>query len=144
MEAVSTEMDTIKCKVPAKPKEGLWSPAIDFLTGPLALSIKATGTWSYAPNQSCDANGRQTDVTEAVQPADCLHAKGPVGALIARVGGSIAEAGESPLTVGGHATVVLKKEQRGALYLTINDSAKGMLDNSGGIEVEIKTHKISD
>ena len=94
-----------------------------------------TSTWTYAPNVVSSANG---DPNSRIQIDARLLGEAPVGALIAKIGGSSAGSSDGKLfLVGDFCIIRLDDKQEGPLFLTINDGPKGFTDNSGQISVNI-------
>lgn len=122
--------------VPAKPR-GLWTLVLDYVDAPATLKIVAAddATWSYTPGIWCDADG---DLTAMIARARCLLEKGPVGALIGKLGGSTAGSDDGTLFLAGQSCVVnVAQGNGGPLYLTINDEITGLGNNAGTISVEV-------
>jgi hypothetical protein len=122
--------------VPALP-DGLWTPVLDFLPGPCILKIAAvtTDSWSYSPTAQCGADG---DMSSLLLPARCLYENGPVGAMIAKVGGSSAGfKDDGTVFLIGKTAIINVEAPGGPLYLTINDEVTGMWNNAGSIRVLI-------
>jgi hypothetical protein len=70
--------------------------------------------------------------------ARCLLEKGPVGALIGKLGGSTAGSDDGTLFLAGQSCVVkVAQGNGGPLYLTINDEITGLGNNDGTISVEV-------
>src|SRR5437762_1207781 len=129
-------MTTTTCKVKAKP-DGAWTKAAMLWTAPvrLTLSVNEDQRWNYSPADSCSSNG---DLQSLIDPARTILAAGPVGALIAKVGGSSAGIKDGTVfLVGQHCAIDTKPDWKGTLYLTINDELTGLGNNSGEIEVTI-------
>jgi len=122
--------------VAAKPT-GVWTLVELLWTAPVHLQFKATNQrWKYSPGDECAADG---DLQSLIDPARTILGAGPVGALIAKIGGSSAGARDGACTflVGQYCAVETKPEWKGPLYLTINDELKGLATNSGTIDVEV-------
>lgn len=121
----------------AKPK-GLWTLVNDFVEGShwLKITALADGVWSYAdaPDAHCGADGNSQALLYSTK---CLSPDAPVGALIAKIGGSSVGARDGTIFVVGRHCVLRVPEDGGPLYLTINDEQAGMGNNAGAIDVEI-------
>lgn len=128
-EAIVQWNKPIDVEVNAKP-DGLWTLAIDYLTGPAFIKIEAKeGTWWYTAGQECSADG---DLASLVAAKTCILANAPVGALIAKIGGSTAGTADGTMIlIGRSCTFEIAEAQRGPLYLTINDQPNGLADNRG-------------
>jgi hypothetical protein len=115
---------------------GLWTPVLDFVEGPCLLKIivAANNLWSYAPTASCGPDG---DPSSLLLSDRCLFADAPVGALIAKVGGSSAGWKDGSIALVGRTAVIPVAAPGGPLYLTINDERTGMGNNSGFVRVLI-------
>ena len=122
--------------VPARPAIGLWTPIIDYVTGPLILRIGARGKWSPVESlPGCSPDGFQ----DWFYGRDWLLTKSaPLGALIGKIGGSNNSTNDADIFVVGSYAVITIDKQTGPLYLTINDAPSFLSDNSGAIEVAIK------
>jgi hypothetical protein len=124
----------VSCKVPAKPS-GLWTLAWDYVAGPKKLKLVATGTWNYADKSPCTADG---NLITAIDKSKCLYADAPVGALIAKLGGSSSGIKDGEIFVVGQLCIKdLSDSSKGGLFLTINDELANFADNSGDIDVTI-------
>lgn len=125
-----------KVTVFAKP-DGLWT-FVDLLwTAPARLLFRAESQkWFYSATSECKADG---DPQSLIDPGRTVLGTGPVGALIAKIGGSTAGAkdGVTTFLVGAYCALETKAEWKGPLYLTINDEPKGFSNNSGQIEVTV-------
>lgn len=122
-------------EVPAKP-QGLWTLAYEWVAADKRVKITAAGDWKYADEEwaSCGPDG---DPRSYLSRDDCIHADGPVGALLGKVGGSTADTKGMPFVAGSHTVVTFKAEEEGSLYLTINDIYSGYQDNSGALTVQV-------
>ena len=124
-------------KVPARPDAGIWTPVLDYVTGPVVLRITASGTWR--PVGGLDACGGDGYRRWAFGRDALLTKKAPLGALIGKFGGSNAGGTDDGdiFPVGTHAVLTVEKPT-GPLYLTINDAPGAFDDNSGDIEVVVE------
>jgi hypothetical protein len=125
-----------KHNLPARPDFGIWTPVLDFVTGPIILCITATGRWKPVEAlDDCDAGGfrRWSFGRDAL-----LTKKAPLGALVGKLGGSNIAADDAEVFAVGTYFVLNVDKQSGPLYLTINDAPDGFDDNSGEIVVVIK------
>jgi hypothetical protein len=125
-------------RIKAQPADGIWQTALDYVQGPLLLKIVANGTWTYSSKfaGACSPNG---DVLSPLDNKGCIYEKAPVGALIGRIGGSIAsKEPEGVFVVGSFCVRKLDAASVGPLFLTINDKWNGFGDNEGEITVEIE------
>ena len=127
----------------------MWTLAEDYIAGPVKLKIEAVdqdALWQYAPDQYCKAGGTTRNDLAAILPA------APIGALIAKVGGSSADfpppagAGGQPGTllagiklfaVGAYAVVEIKDTESGPLFLAMNDTLAGFPHHAGTMKVKI-------
>jgi hypothetical protein len=174
-------------EVPARPKQGYWTLAVDYvnplqrlrfvveetviasaqsgateaapLTAPTApiipsptppavaqgaAAVTAPATppppsapkWSYAPEKKCTADG---DPKAPFNPANCMFADAPAGALIAKIGGSTAGKtdGIKLFVVGSYCVIDLDDKMKGPLYLAMNSDPMSSLDRSGSLLVKI-------
>lgn len=121
--------------VPAAPA-GFWTPALDYVTGPALLRFVAAGTWRYAFCGKCGPDG---DTTSLLFRDQAQLPQAPIGALIAKVGGSTAGWQDSPtlFLVGSACVFSLPVSVAGPLYLGMNDEFSGMRNNSGSVSVTI-------
>jgi hypothetical protein len=122
--------------VPAKPANGLWTVVRAMIIGPQIIKLEATGEWRpVATMAPCTADGFQH---WAFRRDGLLTGKAPIGALIAKVGGSNITAQDADIQViGSVAVIALTKDVSGPLYLTINDAPGSFDDNSGELKVWI-------
>ena len=122
----------------AKPA-GLWTLVSDFVEGSQWLKITASpdSAWSYADaaEAQCGPDGNSQAL---LYSAKCLSTDAPVGALIAKIGGSSVGAKDAPIIVVGNHCVFRVPDDGGPLYLTINDEQAGMGNNAGSIEVKVE------
>jgi hypothetical protein len=120
-------------RVPAKPN-GIWTLIHPFIPGPLLMRIEAGDQrWGYAPGREafCGADG---DACALVARALCLAPTAAVGALIGKIGGSSAGISDGVVFVVGKSCVV-RVDDGGPLYLTINDTFDGMSNNVGEMRI---------
>ncbi len=124
-------------KVPAKPS-GLWTLASEFIQGPalVRFSTSPENEWNYASKDAkCSADGA---LTALISPQACVLPGAPVGALIAKFGGSTAGQSDGKVfLVGSFAIIPIDAAASGPLYLTINDEPSGMTNNTGTLDVSI-------
>ena len=128
-------------RIKAQPADSIWQKAYDYVEGPLLLKIVASGTWTYSSKfaGTCTSNG---DVLSPLDNKGCIYEKAPVGALIGRIGGSIAtKEPDGVFVVGSYCVHKLDATNAGPLFLTINDKWNGFGDNDGEITVEIEFAK---
>jgi hypothetical protein len=122
--------------VPAKP-EGLWTAVYEFITGTIALRFTSKGEWSYAPNRKCGPDG---EISLGL-PQDVMVPNAPIGALVAKIGGSSADkpdaSKQTVFAVGSECVVVLDGKSSGTLFLTMNDEPTQFAGHDGAIQVEI-------
>jgi hypothetical protein len=124
-------------KVPAK-SEHLWTQTAIFIEGPILLKFVANGKWSYSTKFAgdCSADG---DWSSAIPVKRCVSNKAPVGSLIGKIGGSIADpGGDTVFLVGSFCVLEIGPEKRGPLYLTMNDIMDRANDNEGELEVLVQ------
>ncbi len=123
--------------VTARP-DVLWECACSYLEGPLNVRIKAKGEWQVCPKTRCGPDGALTEGLED----DTLLKNAPIGALIAKIGGSTAEkpleTGATAFAVGSFCVMHLAPEARGALYFAMNDKVKAFDAHDGALDVEIE------
>src|SRR6266851_457109 len=113
-----------KVKVPAKPATGLWTNVVDYVAGPRRLKFTAEGAWKYAKgSRQVTADG---DLLVTANPTSMIVATAPVGALVAKIGGSTAgKADGTPYIIGSYCVLDLTEQMKGSLYLTVNDEPAG-------------------
>ena len=122
--------------VPARPS-GLWTLADEYVRGPALIRFTTDPAikWNYATRSDCTADG---DMASMISSQAAIMPGAPVGALIAKIGGSSAGQSDGRLfLVGSFAIIEIDANTRGPLYLTINDEASGMDNNSGNLTVSI-------
>ncbi|HXM13051.1 MAG TPA: hypothetical protein VN946_24080, partial [Terriglobales bacterium] len=93
--------------------------------------------WSYAQGSMCTADG---DPKAPLNPANCLITDAPPGALIAKIGGSVAgktSDGLKSFVVGSLCVYDTDATTKGILYLTMNADPMGLSERSGSIRVKI-------
>lgn len=125
-----------RVEICAKP-DGIWTLAFEYVRSPALIHIEANDDeWQYAPGKKCSANGDLSPTT--FHPQDAILSSAPVGALIAKVGGSTAGTSDGRMfVVGKMCFLQLDLNASGPLFLTINDGLGGMQNNSGSIKVKI-------
>lgn len=125
-----------KIKVPANPSTGIWTRAIEYVTGPRRLKFTAEGAWKYAKgSKEVNADG---DLSVTANPGNMIVTTAPIGALVAKIGGSTAgKADGTVYVIGSFCVLDLLEAKGGALYLTVNDEPGGLEDNEGEIEVTV-------
>lgn len=124
-------------EVPAKPARALWTPVLDYVSGPVILRISATGAWQpvgWLPSCGPDGYAHWAFTREPL-----ISKKAPLGALIAKIGGSNAgvDDGADLVLIGSHAVLTVDKAS-GPLYLTINDAPSGFDDNLGSLTITVE------
>jgi hypothetical protein len=125
--------------VPAKPP-GTWTWAVDYVRGPALILLEASGRWSYASSRECGPDG---DLNSLVRTETTLLPGAPLGALLAKVGGSTAGAGDGLVrVVGSRGMLQIDEKTSGPVFLTINDEPGGFIDNTGELKVKISIRKI--
>jgi hypothetical protein len=135
-EAMTWTVVVDRAKVPGKPA-GLWTWMLDDVIGPALIKIEAKpgGKWVYAPGKECGPDG---DLGAVLGTANVPVKEAPVGALIAKIGGSTAGMKDGKIyVIGGKAIIPIGEKARGPVLLTINDERTGLADNSGELEVTI-------
>jgi hypothetical protein len=122
--------------VPAKPENGLWTMVRTMVSGPQIIRLEATGEWRpIADLEPCSADGFQH---WAFGRDRLLTNKAPLGALIAKIGGSNMTAPDADIQViGSLAVITVPDKTSGPLYMTINDAPGFFDDNSGALKVRI-------
>ncbi len=99
-------------------------------------------TWEYAEGKSCTADG---DPRSTLWSSNAIFSEAPVGALIAKIGGSAAGIKDGEIRLVGHFAVLkFAKNFSGPLYLTINDELAGLPTNSGSLQVTISYKRVKD
>lgn len=124
-------------KVIANPP-GLWTAVRDWLPGPVLVKFEVVeGTWSYAAGtEGCTADGTYS---AQLSPVATILGSAPLGALIAKFGGSTAGLKDGTIVLIGVRCTYVLLGPGGAFFLTINGDPKGMQDNSGWVAVRIST-----
>ncbi len=122
--------------VPAKPKNGLWTVVRTSVNSAQIIRIEAIGEWRpIAGMDSCSADGFKHWVFGRDR---LLTNKAPIGALIAKIGGSNLWAQDTDiLVIGSMAVIIVPDKASGPLYLTINDAPGCFDDNSGELQVTV-------
>ena len=124
-----------KVKIPAKP-DALWTLAVECLDKVNWLKLVATGSWRYSP--SADVCSPDGDRESLMDNTNCLRTDVAVGALLAKIGGSVAGRDDGTVfPVGSFCVVQFDPTKTGPLFLTMNDEPNGFDGNSGEIEVSI-------
>lgn len=142
MAAIHTNWNRIlsETPVPALPEAGLWTPVLEFITGPRKYKLAATGIWSLEEDRP---HGPDGDCLTTQDLDKCLSASAPRGCLIGKIGGGTADRSGYIFPVG-HLTVieipdppVEKGPGRGALFLTMNDEPARFRAHRGHLHVNI-------
>lgn len=122
--------------VPAKPERGLWTPVRTLVNALQIIRFEAAGEWCPVPGmKACSADGFRR---WPFGRGGLLTSKAPIGALIAKVGGSnIAGEEGDIIIIGSMAVITIGEKVSGPLYLTINDASDSFDDNSGELKVTI-------
>jgi|ERR1700730_12867182 len=150
--------------VPAKPAQGNWTMALEYVDAAKRLKLVVSATldtpkaaaqvgggqqatqaavvaqknqWNYATDRACSANG---DPKAPINSANCLITDAPPGALIAKLGGSIAgktSDGLKSFVVGSFCIIDLDDRSKGTLYLTMNADPMGALERTGQLSVTV-------
>jgi hypothetical protein len=116
-----SQTSTINVFAATDPFTGGGSTGILVVSGQ-SITFAATGTWSYGPSLSTDANGIVTTFSDTILPN--IRAVSLVGAV-----------NGTWFYIGASNTVVMPDS--GTLFLAINDRLGGFVDNSGSISVTI-------
>jgi hypothetical protein len=156
----------IEKNISAKPTHGNWTLALDYVDAskrlkfvvsderdipaaaplgpgqpqaPAAPAAAQTepNKWTYAQGSMCTADG---DPKAPLNPANCLITDAPPGALIAKIGGSVAgktSDGLKSFVVGSLCVYDTDATTKGILYLTMNADPMGLSERSGSIRVKI-------
>jgi hypothetical protein len=120
--------------VPAKPR-GIWTLAVEHVSGPALIKVEADGAWLYSPAAKCGPDG---DLGSLISSRGTIMAGEPVGALIVKIGGSTAGVADGVVRVAGSSAVIqIDDKTSGPVFLTINDELTGLSDNSGELRVKI-------
>lgn len=126
--------------VPGKPT-GIWTPVLDYVKGPALIKIEASGEWSYTTGKSCGPDG---DLNALIGADRTIATTAPLGALIAKVGGSTAGVSDGAVRVAGSmALIQIDEKTSGPIFLTINDELSGFKDNSGQLTVKISVAQLA-
>jgi hypothetical protein len=121
-----------RIEIPARPRNGIWTPARGYLAAGSILRIEASGAWQPLAGTPCGADG----LRHWAYGRDRLLTKNaPIGALIGKVGGGNAYAADADIIVIGSLCVLKLDKSEGPLYLTINDAQDGFDDNDGFLTV---------
>ncbi|MGA2736729.1 MAG: hypothetical protein ABSG65_04685 [Bryobacteraceae bacterium] len=124
-------------KIPAKPREGIWTLACGYVKGPVKLKIQANGTWDYSPMKTCGPDGARS----AGFLADALVPSAPLGALIGKIGGSPAEKPDArsvSFVAGSYSVVILDDKAEGALFFSMNDQVSHFDDHDKEVTISIE------
>jgi len=120
-------------KVNAKP-DSIWTLVCEYIKGPMKLKIEASGTWEYSPTKECGADG----VRQAGVPTSALNNAAPLGALIAKIGGSPADISATSFIVGSYVILPITDANEGALFLTMNDQIDHFDDHGKELTIVIQ------
>jgi hypothetical protein len=108
-----------------------------YIEGPVHLQIQVDGKWRLDKQTECGPDGSLKDGFKD----DALLKTAPMGALIAKIGGSTAEkpteGGATVFAVGSFCIVRVAAETRGTLYFAMNDVTTEFADHSGELTAEI-------
>jgi hypothetical protein len=144
-------------RVNGAPPLGFWNLVVDWVSGPRLLRFKISNvdgagakvdqTWGMAKDQQpCTANGMTEK--DAGPPFPCKGAN--PGALIAKIGGSVADLASSKLDdaspypgrkvfpVGELCVIQISKDEGGPLFLGMNDEPKHSSEHVGELYVLIE------
>jgi len=127
--------------------DGLWTKVADFVAGPRKLRFTATGSWNLAQGRPCGPDGSRA----AGSPERAFLPAAPLGALIAKLGGSSADApppsapgAAAPpscsylmFAVGSFCTLEIQAASKGPLFATMNDQLAGFDLHSGEITLVV-------
>lgn len=152
-----TQVDTVK--VDAKPG-GFWNLAIEFVPGPRLLRFRViekdkggksvplewTVNDTVRSPVTCGPNG----VALGDAKVSYLCPGAPVGALIGKLGGSLADVPDPTqaatpfgtkkvFAVGTYCVIKVADADSGPLYLTMNDEPASFYKHSGALHVEISS-----
>jgi len=127
-------------QIPARPQNGIWTVAIEYVFGPIKFKISADGSWS--PSEQCmsgpDGDGFDFEPTERF-----LSRITPRGSLIAKVGGGTSDRSGAIVPVGHFSVLDLPDAStsgagsEGPLFLTMNDEPARFHWHSGHLIVDI-------
>jgi hypothetical protein len=131
-----TELDPVEVKAKG---DGLWTWAYDWIDGPALIMFEADGEWQYS--QASKESTADGDLNAMICSRNCLMPDAPVGALLAKIGGSTAGVKDGKVFLVGRKALV-QVDQGGPLLLSINDELTGMGDNSGSMKVKIAVKKL--
>ncbi|MGA3130700.1 MAG: hypothetical protein ABSD59_07860 [Terracidiphilus sp.] len=126
----------------------LWTVAEEYIFGPVKLKVEVVdpeAVWQFAAETYCKAGGTMRNDPAALLPG------APIGALIGKLGGGTADcpvamsAGGQPaapagvrlFAVGTYAVIEVKKEDSGALFLTMNDTLAGFANHRGNLKIKV-------
>jgi len=127
--------DVERIVIPARPANGLWTPARGLVSGPQILRLEAKGIWSPIEGlPDCGPDGLRH---WAFGRERLLTKKAPLGALIGRFGGSNIATDDTDIFLVGSIAVLTVEKTLGPLYLTINDAPECFGDNTGEVVVTI-------
>jgi hypothetical protein len=159
MTSTMTNWEDLECllqggSVPACVAHGLWTLAIAYVPSPAKLKFvvperipdpatprdeaQIPNVWNYSNNKLCTADG---DPRAAINPANCVLSSAPPGALIGKIGGSIAGKadGTRVFLIGTYCVFELDdKTPGGPLYLAMNADPLESQKQSGNIVVQIQ------
>src|SRR5258708_36834084 len=105
--------------------------------GQIGTASLVRNQWNYSRDRACNANG---DPKAPVNPANCLIPDAPPGALIGKLGGSIAGKTSDALkafVVGSFCIIDIDDKWKGTLYLAMNADPLSQLERAGQLAVKI-------
>ncbi len=126
-------------EVPARPEGGLWSVAVEYVTGPHKFKISAEGEWGATHERLFGPDG-DGFTSEGVDR--CLVTTAPRGSLIAKIGGGTADRSGTLYPVGRLSVIELpdpggSNPVHGTLFLTMNDDPTRFREHAGSVKVRI-------
>lgn len=127
-------------RIDARPAGGLWTVAVEYVTGPRKLRIASQGEWQLRGDQTCGPDG---DERASGGSAKCLSESAPRGCLLAKIGGGTADLKGQIVPVGRFAVIELADPAtvptalHGTLFLTMNDEPAAFQGHGGQLTVDI-------
>jgi hypothetical protein len=133
----------------------LWTRAVDYIAGPRKLKIVTdpASKWTLSAGNILGPDGDPAQSQNSAAPP--LLPSALIGALICKIGGSAADNPAPVLTAGGTAPVapigipvpisigsfciveLAATQQKGSLFLTMNDAPAAFSQHAGQLSVEI-------
>lgn len=106
--------------LPARAEGGVWTPVLDYVPGEFLLKVVATGEWGHADGRD-NRCGPEGDSASFLSTKALLAPGVPVGALVAKIGGSTGASDDGTVfVVGSYCVFEVPSDKGGPLMLTMN------------------------